>query len=130
MKIGDVLTSSVAKVEFELLKNREMLEIVVLKEGKDEIIKKFDSQNESYAVIYKLIEEKFEIFELLRLSDNKNEKEEKLIRLNDVMEYIGISKAQIYKLMAANSFPRQKKCGSASLWKKSEILEYVNTIGA
>ncbi len=130
MKIGQTLCLTAARAEYELLKD-DMSNIVILKESEEEIIKKFDSKKESYAVIYKLKNNEFYIFELLRLSGIKNETqvEEKLLRLSDVMEYVPFSRGKIYTLIADGLFPKQLKIGCSSLWKKSEILKYVNNAG-
>lgn len=56
------------------------------------------------------------------MNDNQ---ELELLRIKDVKKMIPFSTAKIYALMAKNEFPKQKKFGGASLWLKSEIVDYI-----
>lgn len=51
--------------------------------------------------------------------------EERIIRLADVIDRVGIKRAMIYKLIALDKFPTQRKIGRASGWKLSEINAWV-----
>lgn len=48
-----------------------------------------------------------------------------LAPLPEVLRAVGISKPQVYKLMARGEFPRCVKCGSASRWVRSEIAAWI-----
>lgn len=52
-------------------------------------------------------------------------KEEKLLRLKDVKEFVPISTASIYGKMKELKFPSVHKFGGTAFWKWSEIQEYI-----
>ena len=53
---------------------------------------------------------------------------DKIIRLSDVCNLVGLSKAQIYHLISKNEFPPQIKLGErASGWVFSEVLEWCDS---
>ncbi|MDD2640280.1 MAG: AlpA family phage regulatory protein [Arcobacteraceae bacterium] len=54
-----------------------------------------------------------------------NNREERLLRLRMVKEYIPLSTAGIYKKMAEGRFPKQHNIGGTAFWKLSEIQEYI-----
>jgi predicted DNA-binding transcriptional regulator AlpA len=54
-----------------------------------------------------------------------NNKQEVLLRIKGVKDYIPISTAAIYKKMATGEFPKQHKIGGTAFWKLSEIQEYI-----
>jgi len=53
-------------------------------------------------------------------------KEEKLLRLRDVKEYVPMSTASIYKKMKDLKFPQSRKYGGTACWLNSEIQLYIN----
>lgn len=54
--------------------------------------------------------------------------EEELKRLPYVMEKTSLAKSTIYLYMKLNRFPRAYKIGRSSLWKKTEILEWIDNV--
>lgn len=51
----------------------------------------------------------------------------KILRLPEVIEMVGLSKATIYSFMRNGSFPRNVSLGANSTgWVKSEILDWIN----
>lgn len=51
----------------------------------------------------------------------------RLLRLKEVMQITGISRAGIYQKIANGDFPRQVKLGTRSAaWLNSEVAEWVN----
>lgn len=52
--------------------------------------------------------------------------EDKIIRLPQVMERVGLKKSAIYKMIAAGDFPNQVKLGThASGWLESEVQKWI-----
>jgi prophage regulatory protein len=51
---------------------------------------------------------------------------DRLIRLPEVMRCVGLSRPAIYKHIAAGTFPRPIKIGSASAWVGSEISGWID----
>jgi len=54
-----------------------------------------------------------------------NNKQEVLLRIKGLKEYVPISTASIYKKMAAGKFPLQHKIAGTAFWKLSEVQEYI-----
>jgi prophage regulatory protein len=50
---------------------------------------------------------------------------ERLLRLPEVMDCVGLGRSSLYALVAQGSFPRPIKLGRASAWIESEINEWV-----
>lgn len=50
---------------------------------------------------------------------------DRLLRLPEVELRVGLKKPTIYLHIKQGRFPRQKKMGSASGWKESDIAAYV-----
>ncbi|MFC0131506.1 hypothetical protein CR105_25570 [Massilia eurypsychrophila] len=50
----------------------------------------------------------------------------KLIRLNDVLEITGLSKSQIYALIAEQKFVRQVKIARSSRWSLDAVNAWVD----
>lgn len=50
----------------------------------------------------------------------------KLIRLNDVLEITGLSKSQIYALIAEQKFVRQVKISRSSRWSLDAVNAWVD----
>ena len=54
--------------------------------------------------------------------------EERLIRVSEVRHMVGFSTSKIYDLMTKNQFPKQIKVGGSSVWRLSDIQNYVAQI--
>ena len=54
-------------------------------------------------------------------------KDDKLLRISDVMYIVGFSKPSIYRLIKDREFPKPLKIGRSSRWKRSEVLEWIDT---
>ena len=50
---------------------------------------------------------------------------DKIIRLPQVIDQVGIKKTLIYKMIAAGTFPKPIKLGFASGWLESEIRAWI-----
>lgn len=50
----------------------------------------------------------------------------RLIRLNDVLEITGLSKSQVYALIAEQKFVRQVKISRSSRWPLDAVLAWVD----
>ena len=50
----------------------------------------------------------------------------KLLRLSEVQRIVGFRKSSLYKLIAADEFPRPVKIGHASRWVATEIYAWVD----
>ncbi len=50
---------------------------------------------------------------------------DRIIRLPQVIERVGLKKSAIYKMIAAGVFPKQLKLGFASGWLESEIKAWI-----
>ena len=53
---------------------------------------------------------------------------ERLLKLPQVISMIPLSKCQIYNLIKEEKFPKPLKIGRTSLWKLTEVEEYINTL--
>ena len=50
----------------------------------------------------------------------------KFLRMDDLREKVGLSRSQIYKLIADGAFPKQNKVGERiSVWQESEVEEWM-----
>lgn len=55
-----------------------------------------------------------------------NHQEDKILRLPQVIERVGLKKTAIYKMIATNDFPKQVKLGAhASGWLESDIQKWI-----
>ncbi|GAB4211812.1 MAG: hypothetical protein OHK0012_04950 [Synechococcales cyanobacterium] len=54
---------------------------------------------------------------------------DQLLRLPEVKRLTGLSRSRIYRLIAGGQFPSPCKVGRSSLWKLSEINEFVRDPG-
>lgn len=50
---------------------------------------------------------------------------DRLIRLPEVIELVGLKRTAIYKMIKAGQFPKQVRLGVASLWAESEVSEWI-----
>ena len=56
----------------------------------------------------------------------KHNNQMQFLRLPQVMQRVGLSKPQIYKLMAQNEFPSQIKiCSRISVWLESDVVQWM-----
>lgn len=53
---------------------------------------------------------------------------ERLIRVREVLEKVGLGKTTVYALIKAGEFPQPRKVGHASLWVESEIEGWVRNV--
>lgn len=59
----------------------------------------------------------------------KNEQIESLLKISDVTQLSGFSKASIYRLMNLNKFPKALDTGTGSVrWRKSAILAWQESL--
>ena len=50
----------------------------------------------------------------------------KFLRMNDLQEKVGLSRSQIYKLIAEGDFPKQDKVGERiSVWQESKVEKWM-----
>jgi predicted DNA-binding transcriptional regulator AlpA len=54
-----------------------------------------------------------------------NSKEERLLRLKSVKEYIPLATPTIYAKMKEGKFPKQHNIGGTAFWKLSEIQDFI-----
>ena len=56
----------------------------------------------------------------------KHNNQMQFLRLPQVMRRVGLSKPQLYKLMAQNEFPSQIKiCSRISVWLESDVVQWM-----
>ena len=56
---------------------------------------------------------------------------DRLIRLSEVIQITSISRTQIYRLIAAGTFPKQRRIShKVAAWKESEIAAWVEALVA
>ena len=54
---------------------------------------------------------------------------QRLLRIDDVMDLTTLSKDSIYKKMKAGKFPRSRRLGKQSVaWLRSDILEWIESL--
>lgn len=53
---------------------------------------------------------------------------ERLIRLPQVLELVGLGKTTIYALMKDDEFPQPRKVRNVSLWVESEVQSWIRSI--
>jgi prophage regulatory protein len=53
---------------------------------------------------------------------------ERLVRLPEVMKRVGLSKTKVYGLMKRGDFPNPIKIGRNSVWKTSELINWMQTL--
>lgn len=51
--------------------------------------------------------------------------QDRLIRLPDVMDRVGLKRTAIYKMIKAGQFPKQIRLGVASVWAESEVAAWI-----
>lgn len=51
-----------------------------------------------------------------------------ILRINDVVSMVGLSRASIYRMMEKKTFPRQFRLGESAVgWKYHDIQEWIRT---
>lgn len=56
-------------------------------------------------------------------------RQQRLMRLPDVMARVGIKRSMIYRLMGEGRFPRSRSLGAkCAVWVESEIDEWVKSV--
>ena len=56
---------------------------------------------------------------------------DRLIRMPEVMQITSLSRTQIYRLIAAGTFPKQRRIShKVAAWKESEIAAWVDSVVA
>jgi prophage regulatory protein len=53
---------------------------------------------------------------------------DRLLRLGDVIQLTALSRATVYRQVAAGSFPAPVKIASASRWPESEVARFVERL--
>lgn len=56
--------------------------------------------------------------------------QEKILKIDEVVEITKISRSEIYRLIQKNAFPKQLKLtagGKASGWLESEVQQYISS---
>ena len=64
--------------------------------------------------------------ELSSVSNSEFSKGEKFLRLSAVQDMVPVSRAKIYRDVAAGTFPRQISIGPGTVvWRQTDILEWM-----
>lgn len=54
---------------------------------------------------------------------------ERLLRIADVSDRVGLARSMIYKLIAAGNFPQPYKVTSAAMrWREREVEDWINAV--
>ena len=53
---------------------------------------------------------------------------DRLLRVQGVADMIAMGKSTVWNLVADGKLPKPKKIGNASVWKQSEIQEFINSL--
>lgn len=51
---------------------------------------------------------------------------DRLLRINDVLAVISVSRASLYRMIEIGQFPRPVKIGTMSAWPVSEVVAYID----
>ncbi|WAS04907.1 AlpA family phage regulatory protein [Gloeomargaritales cyanobacterium VI4D9] len=55
---------------------------------------------------------------------------EKLLKINELVEYVGLSRSSVYRLASLNRFPKPVRIGiRAVAWKSSDINAWLSRLG-
>lgn len=52
---------------------------------------------------------------------------ERFLKIGEVLDLVGFSRAKVYRLVKAGDFPSQRKIGHSSRWLSSEVLEWMTS---
>ena len=56
---------------------------------------------------------------------------DRLIRLPEVIQITSLSRTQIYRLIAAGTFPKQRRIShKVAAWKESEVAAWIDSVVA
>jgi prophage regulatory protein len=55
---------------------------------------------------------------------------ERLIRLPEVLDMVGLGKTTVYAMMKDGEFPQPRKVRGLSVWVESEVQEWIKSIAA
>ncbi|PMQ03717.1 hypothetical protein DyAD56_18605 [Dyella sp. AD56] len=64
---------------------------------------------------------------MLELHPNSRQGHDRLVRLPEVLQRIGICKTHFYGLVRARSFPPPVKIGRTSAWPESEVSQFIES---
>ncbi|MBN3789300.1 AlpA family phage regulatory protein [Burkholderia sp. Ac-20353] len=53
---------------------------------------------------------------------------ERLLRLPQVLDMVGLSRAKVYAMVRAGEFPKPRKVRHASLWVESEVQAWIRSV--
>ncbi len=56
--------------------------------------------------------------------------EDRMLRIDDVMDMVGMRMSKVYRLVRQGKFPRQVKVGRQSLWRLSDVQNWIASQGA
>ncbi|NJB92142.1 helix-turn-helix transcriptional regulator [Xanthomonas arboricola] len=51
---------------------------------------------------------------------------QRLLRLRDVLERVGMSKSTLYSRIRDKTFPQPLHLGTSSVWVESEVTDWIN----
>jgi len=55
---------------------------------------------------------------------------DRLIRLPDVVRLTSMSRTQIYRMISAGTFPKQRRIShKVAAWRQSDVLQWIATVG-
>lgn len=52
------------------------------------------------------------------------------MHVHDVVAYVGVSRATIWRLVAAGRFPKPFKAGSRTLWRRHDVALWIEAGGS
>ena len=55
-------------------------------------------------------------------------RQDRFLRLSDVIERVGLSSSSIYRMIEADKFPRQINIGRSSVWSELAIFAWMDEI--
>jgi len=62
------------------------------------------------------------------MSQNASAASDRIVRLNEVVTLVGVSRSQVYRLLGTGDFPAPKRLGPRSIgWRYSDIAEWLET---
>jgi prophage regulatory protein len=67
-------------------------------------------------------------FAVLPLATSTRASSERLIRLPQVLDMIGLGKTMLYKMMKTGEFPQPRKIRHLSVWVESEVQAWIDAV--
>jgi prophage regulatory protein len=64
---------------------------------------------------------------MLEVQTGSRQGHDRLVRLPEVLQRVGVGKSALYGLVRAKSFPIPVKIGRISAWPESEVAQFVET---